>query len=108
MVDIFYFLCYTLITKEKESAEAQKEVSNMLVNGRRKTQIILEENEKEILRKAGEILNRILLNADRSEEYIRVDSDSWDLKLIDEMANRAKDLANEEILELETIEDAEY
>lgn len=80
----------------------------MLVNGRRKTQIILEENEKEILRKASEILNRILLNADRLEEYIRVDSDSWDLNLIDEMANRAKDLANEEILELETSDEAEY
>lgn len=80
----------------------------MLVNGRRKTEVILEENEKEILNKAAEILNRILLNAERSEEFIRVGSDSWDLDIIDDMANRAKDLANEEILELETREEAEY
>ena len=79
----------------------------MLIFERRKTEIFLAEDEKEILKKAGEILDRILINAERSEEYIRVGSDSWGLDILESMANGIDALSNEEVLELETPEEAD-
>lgn len=80
----------------------------MLVNARRKTEVILEEKEKEALRKAAEILQKIGFQAEYSEEYIRVGKNSWDLDIIVDMDVKLRELAEQEILELETPEESEY